>query len=93
MCLKELITGMEKPQIVHWNKRSKELNDFSVLFYGFKWTEWSDGFHVGLENHRRRLQTSAFHGTMALIVMALSPLRGLEGPTYIFPLFFDVDYV
>lgn len=38
----------------------QRFNEFSVLFYGFKGTSRSDGFHMGLESHRRKLENLSF---------------------------------
>lgn len=41
-------------------KMRQRFNEFSVLFYGFKGTSRSDGFHMGLESHRRKLENLSF---------------------------------
>lgn len=87
MCAYEPITGTEKPQIVH-SKWSKDLMNFLCCFMALRGLHGVMGFIWDLRDTAENWKTSAFHGTMVLIVTALSPWRGPEWVTHELSLFF-----
>lgn len=81
MCAYEPITGMEKPQIVY-SKWGRDLMNFLCCFMALRGLHGVMGFIWDLRATAENWKTSAFHGTMVLIVMALSPWCGLEWETH-----------
>lgn len=71
-------------------KMRQRFNEFSVLFYGFKGTSRSDGFHMGLESRRRKLKNLSFpwhngpdcHGFVTMM------RAGMRKPISLFLMFF-----